>query len=107
MRTTNITDNLQTWSTKLIRASQKFFKTLYTKVQNFIAKLDEADDAQGWTTEQLINMSESMAQAYCPGLGKFTQLPSPEPKKDQWDLEKQVQLGQSLTDGFGQTVIQP
>jgi hypothetical protein len=104
MRIIHMTHQLQTWTEKLIRASKNFLTTLYTRVRESIAKLDEADDAQGWTTEELINMSESLAQAYCPGMGKFTQSPSPT-EEDEWNTGKLVNLGESLTEGFsGQTV---
>lgn len=51
----------------------------------------------GWTTEQLINMSESLANAFYPGLLKLTVNQPNKPNNE----NNIVKYGQSLKDGYG------
>lgn len=51
----------------------------------------------GWTTEQLINLSESLANAFCPGLLKLTANQTVDATND----NNIVKYGQSLKNGYG------
>lgn len=51
----------------------------------------------GWTTEQLLNMGESLANAFCPDLLKLTDNQPTEPN----DENNIVKYGQSLKNGYG------
>ncbi|GFE71995.1 hypothetical protein [Chroococcus sp. FPU101] len=52
---------------------------------------------KGWTSEQLINMGESLANAFCPGLLKLTVNQTTEHNNDQ----NIVKYGQTLKNTHG------
>lgn len=68
---------------------------IFSKIGETMLEKNQTD----WTTEQLINMSQSLAQAYCPGLVQRTLTPSSE--QDSWNTQKLAELGKSLSNGFG------
>ena len=58
---------------------------------------NDAIARQSWTNQKLIDMSENLGQAYCPGLKSAKS----DSKADSWTAQRYINLSKSLSSAYG------